>query len=72
MDASALKNLIELLREAGVTFYKSPEVELHLTPLPPRQLVKDPEVLKEEIPEAFRKLPGNYRHPALGLMKRGA
>jgi hypothetical protein len=35
MSPADIKQLVETLRQAGVTHYKTPEIELDLGPLPP-------------------------------------
>lgn len=55
MTPLEIKQLIKALRKAGVTRYKSPEIELDLGPLPPRR-TKEVETQNGEIPHVVSEL----------------
>jgi hypothetical protein len=64
MGLDKLKELVEFLRAANVSFYKDNIVELVLGPAP--GLVKPMTDEKPaEVPPYLKDLPGNYRNPRL-------
>lgn len=71
MDTAKLKELVAFLRDAGVAYFKDASVELIFAPQVAGHVVQaHPADVERNLPDVFKKLPGNYSHPSLLKMAK--